>query len=281
MTRDYLTAITSISLKFLWRTDDALSMEHKTASEDHKIYFASDFHLGVPDYASSLEREKTIVRWLDTIREDVGELFLMGDLFDFWFEYQRVVPKGFTRLLGKLAFLADQGVPIHIIKGNHDLWMKDYLPSEFTVKLYDDPIWVRINDKVFYLAHGDGLGPGDKGYKFLKKVFTNKFCQWLFGCLHPNWGISLANYFSSMSRNSQDEEAKEEFLGEDREYLVQHAKTLIKENQVDFCIYGHRHYPIQLDLGGGSQYINLGDWISHYTYGVFDGDQLRLETFKE
>lgn len=281
MIRGCLTAIISILQKFLWRIDALIRMEHKTASEDHKIYFASDFHLGVPDNASSLQREKKIVRWLDSIQHDLGELFLMGDLFDFWFEYKKVVPKGFTRLLGKLAFLADKGVPVHIFKGNHDLWMKDYLPSEFDVQLYDKPAWFQINDKVFYLAHGDGLGPGDKGYKLLKKVFTNPFCQWLFGRLHPNLGIGLANYFSNMSRNSQDEVAEEEFLGEDQEYLVQHAKSLLQQNHVDYCIYGHRHFPIQLDLEGGSQYINLGDWISHFTYGVFDGENFKLKGFEE
>lgn len=256
-------------------------MEQKTATKDRKIYFASDFHLGVPDKASSLAREKKLVRWLDSIREDGGELYLMGDLFDFWFEYNKVVPKGYVRLLGQLAFLADEGMPIHIFKGNHDLWMKDYLPEEFQVKLHDKPQWLQINDEIFYLAHGDGLGPGDNGYKFLKKIFTNRFCQWLFEWIHPNMGIGLANYFSGISRNSQDEEAQNQFLGEDKEFLVQHSKAILANHHVDYFIYGHRHFPIQLDLGNGSQYVNLGDWISNFTYGVFDGEQFWVEAFDE
>ncbi len=256
-------------------------MEQKNASEDRKIYFASDFHLGVPDSATSLQREKKIVHWLESIRQDAGELFLMGDLFDFWFEYKKAVPKGFVRLLGKLAFLADQGIPIHIFKGNHDLWMKDYLPREIQAQLYDEPKWLKINEKVFYLAHGDGLGPGDIGYKFLKKIFTNRFCQWLFGRLHPNLGITIADYFSGMSRNSQDDEAQNQFLGEDKEYLVQHSKALLKQHHVDYFIYGHRHYPVELDIGEESRYVNLGDWITHFTYAVFDGEELRLKVFEE
>jgi UDP-2,3-diacylglucosamine hydrolase len=245
-----------------------------------KIYFASDFHLGAPDDKSSREREKKIVRWLDAIQEDAEALYLMGDVFDFWFEYKRSVPKGYTRLLGKLALMADQGVDIVYFTGNHDLWTFGYLQDEIGAEVHYKAIIRDLKGKKFYLAHGDGLGPGDHGYKFLKKIFTNRFCQWMFGKLHPNFGIWLANYFSSTSRNSQDEEATE-FLGEDKEFLVQHAKAILQESDINYFIFGHRHYAIKISLNGHSFYINLGDWIQNDTYAVFDGDKLELKTYEE
>jgi len=172
-----------------------------------KIYFASDFHLGVPSYEKSLEREKLLVKWLDEIKKDAEEVYLMGDLFDFWFEYKHAAPKGFVRLLGKIAEITDSGIPVYLFTGNHDMWMFDYLPKEIGVKIYREPIEKKFGSKTFYLGHGDGLGPGDKGYKFIKKVFANKFCQWLFARLHPNLGIGMAHYWSRKSRvaNGNDE----------------------------------------------------------------------------
>ncbi len=239
------------------------------------IYFASDFHLGAPTGSESLIREKRIIAWLELIKKDASELYLMGDLFDFWFEYKHVIPKGFTRFLGKLAELSDMGIKISIFSGNHDLWMKDYLGVEINAQVIHVPQIKTFGNKTFYLAHGDGLGPGDKGYKFLKSVFTNTFAQWLFRVLHPDWGIGLANYFSKKSRMHTGK-SDEEFFGEDREWLIIHSREVLQTRHIDYFVYGHRHLPYQLSLGGNSEYVNLGDWISHYTYARFDGENLRL-----
>lgn len=239
-----------------------------------KIYFLSDFHLGVPDEKSSKERELKIVNWLDSILNDVEELYILGDVFDFWFEYKEVVPRGHVRILGKLAEIADAGIPIHYFTGNHDMWTFDYLVKEIGVKLYREPISRVIGGKKFYIGHGDGLGPGDKGYKFIKKVFNNKLCKWMFARLHPNFGIGLANYWSRKSRAAT--EIEEKYLGDEKEWLYIYSKEMLKKEHFDYFIFGHRHLPINKDLGQGSTYINLGDWITFYTYAVFDGEELQL-----
>ena len=197
--------------------------------DNKKIYFLSDFHLGAPDHASSLEREKIIVQFLNEIRKDAAEIFLVGDMFDFWYEYRKVVPKGYTRLLGKLAELTDAGIPMHFFVGNHDMWMKDYLPTELNIPVYYEPKEFVRNGKLFYIGHGDGLGPGDHGYKRLKKVFRNPACQWLFGILPPTVGMGIANYMSRKSR-AQTGSTEEVFLGEDREWLLIFSRdTLLKK----------------------------------------------------
>lgn len=245
-----------------------------------KIYFISDFHLGVPDRISSLEREKKVVRWLDMIRHDVQILYLMGDVFDYWFEYSHAVPKGYVRLLGKLAELADSGVEIHYFTGNHDMWVFDYLPEEIGLQLHREPIQKEYNGFKFYLGHGDGLGPGDHGYKFIKKVFANPVSQWLFARIHPNSGIRLMQYFSKKSRIAAGD-TDEKFMGEDKEWLIIHSKEILKKEHFDYFIFGHRHLPLDIQLNERSRYINLGEWINHHTYAVFDGYTLKLESFKE
>jgi UDP-2,3-diacylglucosamine hydrolase len=247
-----------------------------TLSTTGKTYFASDIHLGIPDYESSLKREKRFVAWLDHIREDADRIFLLGDIFDFWFEYKRVVPRGFTRLLGKIAELTDAGLPVHFFTGNHDLWIFDYLPEEIGITVHKEPLTLEIEGKRFFLSHGDGLGPGDGGYKFLKKVFTNKTLQWMFARLHPNFAIWLASKFSADSRQSN---LSSGFLGED-EWLVRYAYEILGKEHYDFFIFGHRHIPIDISLKNGSRFIYLGDWITHFTYGVFDGTQFSLKIFK-
>ena len=244
-----------------------------------KIYFASDFHLGVPDYERSLIREKKIVEWLDIIKKDAEELYLLGDVFDFWFEYKTVVPRGYVRLLGKLAELSDSGIKIHYFTGNHDMWIFDYLSKEINAKIYREPIEAEYSNKKFFIGHGDGLGPGDHGYKFIKKVFSSPFCQWLFARLHPNFGIGLAEYFSKKSRVATGI-SDEKFLGEEKEWLVIHSKELLDKNHYDYLIFGHRHLPLDILINGKSRYINLGDWIRYNSYGVFDGSEFKLEYFK-
>jgi UDP-2,3-diacylglucosamine hydrolase len=245
-----------------------------------KIYFASDFHLGAPNESSSREREKRIIRWLDQVSQDAAEIFIVGDLFDFWFEYKRAIPRGFVRIQGKIAELTDRGIPLHLFTGNHDMWIFDYIPSELGVNLYRDPIVREWNGKKFFIGHGDGLGPGDHSYKFIKKVFANKLCQWLFARLHPNFGIGLANYFSRKSRiaTALDDD---KFLGEDKEWLVQFCKDKLKEEHFDFFVFGHRHLPIDFDLPGGSKYYNLGEWIQYNTYLEFDGNSCELKSFEK
>ena len=246
---------------------------------DKKIYFLSDFHLGAPNAVESRKREDRLVRFLQQARKDAGVIFIVGDIFDFWFEYKTVVPKGFVRILGTLAHMADEGIELHIFTGNHDLWMHDYLSKELNAKLYFEPHEFTIQNKQFLIGHGDGLGPGDKGYKRLKKVFTNPICQWLFRWLHPDAGIQLANYFSRKSR-AKTGNADELFLGEDKEWLILYTKEKAKTMPVDFFIFGHRHFAIDFKINDKSRYINLGDWIRLNTYAVFDGKELQLLTWE-
>ena len=244
-----------------------------------KIYFASDNHLGAPDYNSSLEREKHFVRWLDFIKKDAKEIFLLGDLFDFWFEYKKVVPKGFVRVLGKIAEISDNGIPIHYFVGNHDLWMNDYFQKELRVKVYRKPKDFNIMNKTFYIGHGDGLGPYDKGYKIMKKVFTNSFVKFLYRIIHPDIGIGIGEYFSRKNKILSGEKDIN-FLGDDKEWLAKYSRKKLEEKHRDYFIFGHRHLPIQIELNQNSKYINLGDWISHFTYGVFDGNKFETKKWK-
>ena len=240
-----------------------------------KIYFASDFHLGIPTYEKSLEREKRIVSWLDKIEKDAEEIYLLGDVFDFWFEYKTVVPRGYVRLLGKLASITDRGIPVHYFTGNHDMWTFDYLQHELNVKIYREPIEASYNGKTFYIGHGDGLGPGDHGYKFIKKIFASKVCQWLFARLHPNFGIGVANYFSRKSRVATGT-VDEKFLGEEKEWLVIHSKEILEQKHYDYLVFGHRHLPLDIPINRKSRYINLGDWIRYNSYAAFDGTEMKL-----
>lgn len=243
-----------------------------------KIYFASDNHLGAPTKEKSDPREKKFVAWLDKVKQDAAAIFLLGDLFDFWFEYKTVVPKGFTRTLGKLAEIRDSGIPIYYFVGNHDLWMNGYFEDELNIPVYHDPKEFTFNNKTFFIGHGDGLGPGDKGFKRMKKVFTNPVAKWFFRWLHPDLGVKLAQYFSVKNRLISGEEDVE-FLGEENEWLVQYSKKKLEEKHRDFFVFGHRHLPLTIDLNKNSKYINLGDWISYYSYGVFDGENMVLKEY--
>lgn len=248
------------------------------SDNNQKIYFASDFHLGVPSFEKSREREDIIISWLNHIEQDAQKIFLVGDIFDFWFEYKHSIPKGFVRLQGKLAQLVDNGVEVNFFIGNHDMWMFDYFEKEIGVNIYRKEREFDLFGTKFFIGHGDGLGPGDKGYKFIKKVFANKFCQWCFARIHPNLGIGMANYWSRKSRGKEKE--PQEFLGEDKEWLVDYTKMKSKEVDAKYFVFGHRHLPIEFDLPNGSKYVNLGDWINHRTYGEFDGKELFLKKWK-
>ena len=243
----------------------------------NKIYFASDLHLGVPDREKSLAREKFFVQWLDKIKSDAEAIYLLGDIFDFWFEYKKVVPKGYVRLLGKLAELSDKGISINIFTGNHDMWIFDYIETEINAHIYREPVQICLKEKHFYIGHGDGVGPGDKSYKIIKKIFQNKLCQWLFERVHPNLGISIAQYWSKKSRIANNEKNRK-YYG-DKEWLTQFCKQKMKTIDVDYFIFGHRHLPLEIDLGNQTKYINLGDWINYKSYAVFDGKKLKLKHY--
>ncbi|HRE64235.1 MAG TPA: UDP-2,3-diacylglucosamine diphosphatase [Ferruginibacter sp.] len=245
-----------------------------------KIYFLSDFHLGAPNAEASLEREKKICRFLDSIKTNAEEIFIVGDMFDFWFEYRQVVPKGYVRLLGKLAELTDAGIKIHFFVGNHDMWMNNYLQTELNIPVYFEPKEFEFKQKKFLIGHGDGLGPGDKGYKFIKKIFRNPACQWLFGILPPYLGIGLANYFSRKSR-AKTGMVDEVFLGEENEWLIIYSKEVLQKQHYDYFIFGHRHLPIDVKLKNNSRYINLGEWIKYFSYAEFDGEELYLKYYTD
>lgn len=248
--------------------------------EGKKLYFASDFHLGAPSKEDSLERELKIVRWLDSIKHDAHTIYLLGDIFDFWFEYKHAVPKGFIRLQGKLAELSDNGTPIVFFTGNHDMWMFDYFTKELNIPIYRKPVELEVEGKKLLIGHGDGLGPGDTSYKLLKKVFESKLCQWLFARLHPNFGIGLANFWSKRSRISNTKKDEDKFKGE-KEFLWQYCKDIESQKHHDYYVFGHRHLPLDLEVGENSRYFNLGEWVNYDTYGVFDGNKFELTTFEK
>jgi UDP-2,3-diacylglucosamine hydrolase len=242
-----------------------------------KIFFASDFHFGVPDYQSSREREDRVVRWLDQIKSEAAEIYFLGDVFDFWFEYGAVIPKGFIRFQGKLAELVDSGIKITFFKGNHDMWMFDYFKKELGIEIISDELILERGGKKFYLHHGDGLGPGDSKYKLLKKIFRSDFCQWLFARIHPNLGIGIASKWSMSSRLQNNK--KEEFRDISDEWLVSYSEDLLQREYYDYLIFGHRHLPLDIQLGR-SRYINLGEWINFNSYAVFDGVNMELKYFE-
>lgn len=244
-----------------------------------RIYFASDFHLGIPDAASSFEREKRIVRWLNQIKDDCQELFLLGDLFDFWYEYKLVVPKGFIRIQSKIAEFTDAGIPVHFFHGNHDLWQFGYFEKELGVQVHAKPIIRQLGKHQFYIGHGDGLGSGQHKFKLILWIYRNPFFQRVFGFLHPSIGMGFANWLSHRSK-LKTFDGNFTFYHE-KEFLIQHCRSLIAAGDAsDYYVFGHRHLPMLFDLGGNKTYANLGDWIGYNTYAVYDGNELKIETFE-
>ena len=247
-------------------------------SSEKKIYFVSDCHFGIPDRKSSLVREKKFIDWLEMIKPEAEEIYILGDLFDFWFEYKTVIPKGYARLLGKLAELTECGIKIHLFTGNHDMWMFRYFKEELGIDIFRKPVVKEINGLKIMLGHGDGLGPGDYGYKFIKKIFASKLCQWLYARLHPNFAIGLGLFFSRRSRLARGENDLV-FKGEDSECLIVYAKEMIKKEHCDLFIFGHRHLPLDLKIGADTRYINLGDWLVHFSYAELAGKNFSLKKF--
>ena len=248
---------------------------------EKKIYFASDFHLGMPDLERSLEREKSIVSWLNAIANDASAIYLLGDVFDFWFEYKTVVPKGFVRFLGAISRLTDAGIPVYLFPGNHDLWVGKYLEAECGVVVVKDAITIKLGNDICYLHHGDGLGPGDVGYKWLKKVFLSKIAQKAFAMIHPGIGVSFAQKLSKKSRLAQNPK-EDNYLGDSKEHLTQFCKQYLlncKTQKPKYFIFGHRHLVLDIDLGEGVRYINLGEWLHGSQYAEYDGVELRLKAW--
>jgi UDP-2,3-diacylglucosamine hydrolase len=244
-----------------------------------KIFFASDFHLGVPNHEASVAREKKIIAWLDSIKNEAHTIYLLGDIFDFWFEYKHAIPKGHIRLQGKLAELRDAGIPIVFFTGNHDMWMFDYFPKELGIPVYRDPLVLEVGSQRLLIGHGDGLGPGDHTYKVLKKFFNSGFCQWLFARIHPNLGIGIANHWSRNSRLS-NMKREDGYQGNEKEFLWVYCTEVEQKQHHDYYIFGHRHLPLDLPIGEHSRYINLGEWVNFSTYAVYDGKTVTLKTFE-
>jgi len=245
--------------------------------EQKKLFFASDFHLGAPDTTSSKEREKKIVSWLDEIQNEAAAIFLVGDIFDFWFEYRNAIPKGFIRLQGKIAELTDSGLPVIFFTGNHDMWMFEYFQNELNVKVYNDFQSMTINGLKLLVGHGDGLGKGDYSYKLLRKIFKNKFCQWAFARIHPNFGIGLAKFWSKNSQIGSGEEIYE--FDKHSDFLYNFCKKIEETDHHDYYIFGHRHLPLEIKINDSSMYINLGEWVNNAHYAVFDGAKVELLNF--
>lgn len=249
-----------------------------------KIYFASDFHFGIPDHASSLQREKRLVRWLKSIEHDAFAIYLMGDIFDFWFEYGTVIPKGFTRLLGTLAQFTDNGIAVHVFRGNHDMWTFNYFTIELGIVMHRAPEIQPVNGVNILLAHGDGLGPGDRGYKFIKAVFENRVNQFLFNWLHPDLGTRMGLYFSHRSRHANI--ARENQVGKSsqhdpcRDRMLAYCHEVLSEGfTAQYFVFGHRHEMFDIPVND-SHMVVLGDWIRHFSYAEFDGRELRLQRFE-
>lgn len=254
--------------------------EHILLPAGRNVYFASDFHLGTPTLPQSRDRERVIVNWLDTIEADAEVIFLVGDVFDFWFEYKRSIPKGFIRFQGKLAELTDAGKRIILFTGNHDMWMRDYFTQEMGIPVYREPRTYEIAGKRLYIGHGDGLGPGDFVYKRLKQVFENGLARQLFRWLHPDLGIGLAHKWSRRSRASNEKKEEDRFMGEDREWLFQYCREVEQHQHHDYYVFGHRHLPLDLAVSDNSRYVNLGEWVSAKTYAVFNGQDVQLKAWE-
>jgi UDP-2,3-diacylglucosamine hydrolase len=246
-------------------------------SSPKNIYFISDVHLGLYPPEKSAERERILVSWLNTIKDDAGEIFLLGDIFDFWHEYKHVVPRGFTRFLGKLSELSDRGIQLHLFTGNHDVWIYDYLPSEIGLTLHREHILRDLNGKKFFIGHGDGLGPGDKGYKILKWAFTNRVLQFFFARIHPNAAVGFGKKWSKSSRYAKGIIA-DGYQGDDKEFQVRFAKQFIQNEPINYFVFGHRHVPFDVQIADQSRVINVGDWINNFTYAVWDGNELAIHS---
>jgi UDP-2,3-diacylglucosamine hydrolase len=245
-------------------------------TENGKIYFTSDFHLGLQTGSPPLEREKKVVSWLNSVADDAKEIYLLGDIFDFWWEYKFVVPRGFTRFLGTVSSMTDSGIGVHFFTGNHDMWVSDYLSGECGVTIHTEPLTTVFNGKKFHLAHGEGLGTGDTGYKILLSIFHNKILRFMYSTLHPYIGMGIGHRWSLNSRLAKG--IMKEFLGEEKEDLIKYAKAVLENDKIDYFIFGHRHLAMTYKIKQEAEIIFLGDWIKNGSYAAWDGYSLVFKT---
>jgi UDP-2,3-diacylglucosamine hydrolase len=244
-------------------------------TETGKIYFASDFHLGLPTGSPPIEREKKVVSWLNSVAPDAKEIYLLGDIFDFWWEYKLVVPRGFTRFLGTVSEITDSGIPVHFFTGNHDMWISDYLSGECGMTIHKSPITTLFDGKKFHLAHGEGLGTKSKGYKILLSIFRNKPLQAMYSALHPSIGIGIGHRWSLNSRLGKG--ITKEYLGEENEDLIRYAISVLENDKIDYFIFGHRHLAMTVKLQSETEILFLGDWIKNGSYADWDGKTLAFK----
>jgi UDP-2,3-diacylglucosamine hydrolase len=243
--------------------------------ETGKIYFTSDFHLGLPTGSAPLEREKKVVKWLNSVVHDAKEIYLLGDIFDFWWEYKLVVPRGYTRFLGTVSEITDSGIPVHFFTGNHDMWVKDYLSSECGMTIHKSPLTTMFDGKKFYLAHGEGLGSGNIGYKILLSIFRNKPLQVMYSAMHPSIGVGIGHSWSLHSRLGKG--ITKEYLGENDEDLIKYARSVLEKDKIDYFIFGHRHLAMSIDIIPQTEIVFLGDWIKEGSYAEWDGKTLSFK----
>lgn len=268
--------------------------------EKTKIYFLSDVHLGAsyhkkhfgqPGYQSishesknnplfvEHEIERKLCRWFDSVRKDAKIIYLLGDIFDYWFEYKNVIPRGFTRVLGKISELTDEGIEIHFFIGNHDIWITDYLQNECGLITHTKPLIIEHDGKKFFLSHGDGLGDESKSFRIIRRIFHSKKLRIPFAAIHPRWTVGFAHAWAKHSRETGE---MLDYLGEDKEYLIRYSKKQLEQTpEINFFIFGHRHILLDLPISTTCQTIILGDWINFYSYGVWDGNNFMLETFDD
>jgi UDP-2,3-diacylglucosamine hydrolase len=245
-------------------------------TDRENIYFASDFHLGLAAGSPPLEREKLVVKWLNSIVHDAKEIYLLGDIFDFWWEYKLVVPRGFTRFLGTIATITDSGIPVHFFTGNHDMWVSDYLSKECGMIIHTSPLTTIFNGKKFHLAHGEGLGTKSKGYKILLSIFRNKPLRVMYSSLHPSIGVGIGHKWSLSSRLGKG--ITKDFLGEEKEDLIRYARSILETDNIDYFLFGHRHLAMSWNLQSNSEIVFLGDWIKNGSYAEWDGKNLTFRT---
>ncbi|MBQ3957661.1 MAG: UDP-2,3-diacylglucosamine diphosphatase [Bacteroidaceae bacterium] len=247
-----------------------------------EIYFITDAHLGSRGVPNNRQQEQRLVRFLDSIKERASAVYMLGDMFDFWYEYKMVVPRGFTRFLGKVSELTDRGVEVHFFTGNHDIWCGDYLQTECGVILHREPLCTDLFGKRFYIAHGDGMGDPSRTFRLLRAIFHSRVCQTLFSSLHPRWGVDFGLAWAKRSRLKHGREGGDPpYLGENREHLVRYAKAYLQQHpDINFFIFGHRHIELDLMLSHSTRLMILGDWITQWTYAVFDGETMRMENFE-
>lgn len=246
------------------------------------VYFLSDAHLGSLAIEHGRTHERRLVRFLDSIKDKADAIYLLGDMFDFWDEFKYVVPKGYTRFLGKISELTDKGVEVHFFTGNHDLWTYGYLEQECGMIVHKKPLTTEIMGKVFFLAHGDGLGDPDRKYQLLRRIFHSRTCQKLLNFIHPRWSMALGLNWAKHSRLKRADGKEVPYLGEDKEYLVQYTKEYMKSHtDIDFFLYGHRHIELDLMLSHKTRMMILGDWVWQFTYAVWDGEHMFMEQYIE